>query len=197
MPSPMSFWAMPSPAAACHKASPARWPTRPTMQGGPETYPGKDGKVIYAEGPYIGYRHHDRAGVAPLFPFGHGLGYARIGLDGIEARQEGDTTTVTVPLSNASDRAGSQVVQLYVEPLDPPVDRPRAELKAFAKVAVAPRGTAEARMTLGPRDFAWFDTTRRLWVVSPGRYRLRAALSAADAGQVADIEIGAEATLAP
>lgn len=169
----------------------------PTMGRGAEAYPGRNGRVVYGEGLYIGHRHHDRAGIAAAYPFGFGLGYAEIAPGGIDVQQDGTEVAVTVPLSNVSARDGSQVVQLYVEPLDAPVDRPKAELKAFAKVAVPAGATAEARLTLGPRDFAWFDSGRRAWVVSPGRYRLRAALHAADPGHGTEIVIDAETTLAP
>ena len=59
---------------------PARWADNPTASRDPEVYPGLDGRVRYAEGVFVGYRHYDRAGIAPLFPFGHGLGYTRFEL---------------------------------------------------------------------------------------------------------------------
>ena len=59
---------------------PVRWADNPTGGRDPEVYPGRDGKVRYAEGLFVGYRHYDRAGIAPLFPFGHGLSYTRFEL---------------------------------------------------------------------------------------------------------------------
>ena len=156
----------------------------------PAIYPGKDGAVRYAEGLFIGYRHHDRAGTPPLFPFGHGLSYADIALDGMtvdtDAFEAEGRVDVVVRLRNRANRAGSQVVQLYVEPLDAPIERPIRELKGFAKVELGPSREGEARISLRARDFAYWDDGG--WTVAPGRYRLRAALSAADDGLTQDIE---------
>jgi beta-glucosidase len=54
---------------------PARWSDNPAHSQDPEIYPGHGGKVRYAESVFIGYRHYDRHGITPLFPFGFGLGY--------------------------------------------------------------------------------------------------------------------------
>ena len=43
-----------------------------------ERYPGVDGKVVYGEGVFVGYRHYETAELAPLFPFGHGLCYGDV-----------------------------------------------------------------------------------------------------------------------
>ncbi len=59
---------------------PARWSDNPTASRDLEVYPGRDGRVRYAEGVYVGYGHYDRAHIAPLFSFGHGLSYTRIEL---------------------------------------------------------------------------------------------------------------------
>ena len=59
---------------------PARWEDGPTFSQDPEVYPGLDGQVRYEEGFFIGYRHHDRVGTPPLFPFGYGLSYTTFAL---------------------------------------------------------------------------------------------------------------------
>ena len=102
-------------------------------------HPGRDGRAVYAEGTFIGHRWYDREGIAPLFPFGHGLGYTTFafGEAAVEGRIE-DGVTVSVDVTNTGDRAGSEVVQVYVEP--PPGDpaRPLRHLAAFRRVDLAP-----------------------------------------------------------
>ena len=99
---------------------PARWADNPTASRDPEVYPGRDGRVRYAEGVFVGYRHYDRAGIAPLFPFGHGLGYTRIELVDfvVDAAAFAATGRVTISarLRNAGARAGAAVLQIYVGP---------------------------------------------------------------------------------
>ena len=114
----------------------------------PRVYPGRDGKVVYAEGVFSGYRHFDAHGIAPRFPFGHGLSYARfeygpLALSRARVRP-GEAVEVRVELHNAGERAGTEVVQLYVADLAASVPRPPQELAAFAKVALAP-GASETR----------------------------------------------------
>ena len=106
--------------------------------GGDERrYPGVDGRVEYGEGTLVGYRHYETAGVAPAFCFGHGLSYGDIVFDEVAVTAE----RVSVRLVNKGERAGTEVVQVYVRALDPRVPRADRELAGFAKVLV-PAGQA-------------------------------------------------------
>ena len=66
-------------------------------------------------------------------------------------------------MTNTGARPGSEVVQLYVAPLAPPLVRPPKELKAFAKVRLDPGQAATVRLELGPRAFACWDPGDRAW----------------------------------
>ena len=184
------------PAGRLPQSFPHKLEDAPNIGHGDDVYPGKDGHVRYAEGLSIGYRHHD-TGPAPLYPFGHGLGYAEIAIVDTETSAEEANAEVIVTLHNASDRDGQQVVQLYVAPEDAPVDRPQKELKAFAKVSVAAGGSETVALSLTPRDFAWFDVDHSAWVVSPGRYALRLGLSADTTDVVGHVTITQQQTFAP
>ena len=141
-----------------------------TSLGDPRIYPGEGGHVRYAEGVFIGYRHHDRSGVAPMFPFGHGLSYTSFSLSDLAVAGEGEDVAVTVPLTNTGAREGFEVVLLYVSPAPAPVERPARELKAFAKVTLVPGESRRVELTLPRRAFAWYDPDRHVWVVEPGTY---------------------------
>ena len=89
----------------------------------------------------MGYRWYDARSLPVRFPFGHGLSYAtfeigapRVSADDVLPRL--GTLTVEVDVTNTSDRAGSEVVQLYVEPPPSELVRPPRELRAFAKVTL-------------------------------------------------------------
>ena len=138
-------------------------------------------RVEYAEGVFIGYRWHDAKGLEPLFPFGHGLGYAGFELGKTTVSKAGlhigETLTVRVELRNVGARAGAEVVQLYVEDPVASVPRPPRELKGFAKLRLEPGEKGVAEFTLKPRDFAFWDEASGGWRIEPGDFVLRAGLS--------------------
>jgi beta-glucosidase len=136
----------------------------------------------YSEGLFVGYRHYDKTNVPPLFAFGHGLAYTTFSwsdLNGPERAKAGDTVTVNVTVENTGKRAGAEVVQLYVSPRSPSVTRPPKELKAFAKVRLAPGERKTVSLKLPPRAFSYYDDKKKQWTVEPGLYDLHAAASAA------------------
>jgi beta-glucosidase len=77
--------------------------------------------------------------------------------------------------------AAEEVVQLYVAPpATTPVPRPPQELKAFAKIALAPGETHTVELPLGPRAFQYFDPDSRVWTTAPGEYEIRVGASSRD-----------------
>lgn len=159
---------------------PLRWQDNPTHSQDPEVYPGLDGRVRYEEGLMIGYRHYDRTGIVPLFPFGHGLSYTSFALSDVTVHPLDAGARVTVRVANTGRRRGSTVVQLYLGEAAAPVLRPIRELKGFAKVALDPGATTEVAIDLTARDFAWFDVTAQGWTVTGGTYTASVGFSASD-----------------
>ncbi|MGG7576747.1 glycoside hydrolase family 3 C-terminal domain-containing protein [Rhizobium sp. Nf11,1] len=153
------------------------------ITGDPAVYPGKNGHVHYAEGVFVGYRHHDISAVEPLFPFGFGLSYSRFRwgeprLSAGEMDPEG--ITVSIDVTNTGDRPGSELVQLYVRSPLAKVERPDKELRAFAKLSLQPGETGTAVMKVLPRDLAYFDIEAGAFRAEPGGYHLVLAANAAD-----------------
>jgi beta-glucosidase len=136
-------------------------------------YPGRGGKVVYAEGVLMGYRHFDAHRVEPRFPFGHGLSYARFEYGALAVA--GDE--VRLELRNAGARAGGEVVQLYVAPIAAGPSRPPQQLAAFAKVELVPGEAKTVVLRPDPRAFSCWDAKQRAWRRAPGVYELRAGRS--------------------
>ncbi|MCA2011235.1 glycoside hydrolase family 3 C-terminal domain-containing protein [Cereibacter sphaeroides] len=140
----------------------------------PQAYPGVDGAVTYTEGLFTGYRHHDRSGIAPLFPFGHGLSYARFQLADADIGPD----RVAVTLRNLSERDGATVVQLYLGHPDP--TRPVRQLQAFERVALSAGAETRLTLPLPPRAFARWDAGAGGWRIDAGVYRVEVGFSVAD-----------------
>ncbi|ARQ61894.1 beta-glucosidase 2 (plasmid) [Rhizobium sp. Kim5] len=170
------------------------------ITGDPAVYPGKDGHVYYAEGVFVGYRHHDSRAVEPLFPFGFGLGYTRFSWDKPRlsvSEMDADGVIVSVDLTNIGDRAGSELVQLYVRSPKSKVARPDKELRAFAKLSLQPGETGTAVLKVLPRDLAYFDPEAGAFRAEPGDYQLVIAANAIDIKSVIDLRSPASYLLPP
>lgn len=165
------------PGGRLPQSFPVKWADNPAHSQDPKVYPGQAGEVEYREGVFIGYRHYDRHGIAPLFPFGFGLGYTGFALSDLvieNNRFESESrVTASLKVANMGMRAGSTVVQLYVSPENAPVDRPEKELKAFVKVRLDPGASTVVPLELDARAFSYFDTVKGKWIIAPGTYAIR------------------------
>jgi beta-glucosidase len=156
------------------------------------TYPGADGHMAYEEGTDIGYRWYLRRDVDVLFPFGHGLGYTTFDVG--TALVSGDVqhgVTVDIPVSNTGRRAGSHVVQVYVDPPAGDPRRPVRTLAGFAKIALESGESTTAQVWLPERAFSvWSDG----WVVPPGDYSVMVGSSSADVALAGVVSVTGSAT---
>ncbi|MCO6188529.1 glycoside hydrolase family 3 protein [Rhizobium sp. L1K21] len=170
---------------------PRSWRDNPTFSQDPEHYPGLDGKVRYREGVFIGYRHYEKLGIEPLYPFGHGLSYTTFEMGALEVTRAEHGATARVSVANTGERAGSTVVQIYAGDDEASIPRPVRELKHFAKVRLAPGESRKLTFDLPLRAFAFFDVTERLWRLEDGSFTISAGFSATDIRAEASINMPA------
>ncbi len=71
-------------------------------------------------------------------------------------------------VTNTGDRAGAEVVQLYVGQSQCSVPRPVRELKQFARVELKPGETQAVKMVLTRDAFSYFSMASHSWTVDPG-----------------------------
>ncbi|MCA2214020.1 beta-glucosidase family protein [Jidongwangia harbinensis] len=125
-----------------------------------------DGKLVYAEGPYLGYRGHyaDRA-PEPAFWLGHGLGYGRWEYAGTRLTADAPAT-VTTTVTNVGTRTSREVVQVYFAPAES--DQP-VRLAGWAAVTVAPGESAQVTVPADERMWRRWDARSGSWArLSPG-----------------------------
>ena len=178
-----------SPSGRLAMTLPAELSSAPGM---PE-YATGGAQVRYAEGVAVGHRGYDRLQRAPRFAFGHGLTYGQFAYSALNIARSrvavGEDLDVGLTLHNSGEIVAQEVVQLYVSALDSKYPRAPQELKAFAKVAVAPGETKAVRLRVRGAELAVYDVTRSAWVSEPGRYRLSIAASSRDERLSAVIEV--------
>ena len=148
-------------------------------------YPGdENGIVRYKEGIYVGYRSFDKKGVKPVFPFGYGLSYTTFRYSHLHLSQPAfgpkGRVTVTADITNTGSRAGAEVAELYMQPLNPKIDRAVRELKGFSKLALTPGETKTATFTLTPASLEYCDVPGKRWKADAGLYRIEIAASSRD-----------------
>jgi beta-glucosidase len=155
--------------------------------------PGEGGVVRYGERVFIGHRYYDRRGIEPEFPFGHGLSYTTFALgEAVHASRDGDRVTVGIDVTNTGERAGSEVVQVYVTPPASAVARPDRELKGFTKIHLQPHETKRISITLQMRALAYFDTRRKDWSCASGVHALWVGPSSRGPWRTGVVDLGAE-----
>ncbi len=151
-------------------------------------YPGKDGKVFYKEGIFVGYRYYDAKGIEPVFPFGFGLSYTTFDYSGLKITPEkmgSDDNTVEVSLNvkNTGARAGKEVVQLYVHDDKASVERPVRELKGVRKVLLQPGESKNVVFQIDRSALSFFDPKTNKWVAEPGTFEIQVGSSSRDVRQ--------------
>ncbi len=112
---------------------------------------------------------------APLFPFGYGLSYTQFAYRDLtiepEAIAPAGQVRVSVTVQNVGDRAGDEVVQLYINDVISSVVTPVIELKGFQRIHLEPGESRTVRFVLGPKELALLD--RHLEpVVEPGEFEV-------------------------
>jgi beta-glucosidase len=163
---------------------PATFPRRardlPTA-GNPRRYPGVDGIVRYTEGVLVGYRWYDERGIAPAFPFGHGLSYTRFAYRDLRVRRRGGGAVVSFDVVNTGRRAGVAVPQVYVGlPGARGRVQPPRQLKAFDSIALVRGARRHVRLRLDERAFSYWNVRSHRWRVAPGCYRVALGRSSRD-----------------
>lgn len=144
----------------------------------------RDGNVLYGEELNIGYRHYDRTGIAPLFPFGHGLSYTTFeyGYAQVQPRMlvADGNVQVTLAITNTGSRAGAETVQVYIHDEESKLPRPDKELVAFEKVFLDAGETEHITFTLDKHAVGFYDESIPGWLAEEGTFEVLIGASSSD-----------------
>jgi beta-glucosidase len=166
------------------------WPKRladsPAHAVGTET----QDRVDYKEGVLVGYRYFDTKNIAPQFPFGFGLSYTTFKFENLALTETNGEVTACVTVQNTGTRAGAETVQLYVQELHPPIERPVHELKAFQKIELAPGETKTVAFKLDRSAFSYYSPEHHQWELPSDDFEIQIGDSSRNLPLTGQIKVG-------
>jgi beta-glucosidase len=134
------------------------------------------------EGP--GYRHYEKYLKEPLFCFGHGLSYTDFEYSNLSISPQkvwsAAEVTISVDVNNVGQRAGDEVVQLYIRDVNASVERPNKELKAFKRISLEPQQEETVIFTLPVKELGFYDVNCNEFVVEGGGFEVLVGSSSCD-----------------
>jgi beta-glucosidase len=147
-------------------------------------FPGEGDRVMYKEGPFVGYRWYASSGRPARFPFGYGLSYTRFSYSGLEAGRgavaAGQTVTFSFTVANVGPRAGAEIAQCYLSWPESAVERPALSLAAFAKVRLEEGAEARVEFSIGTRALRHWNPASEAFEVEGGPVIVRIGGSSHD-----------------
>ena len=131
----------------------------------------RDGRAVYGEGEFVGYRYYTTVGREVSRPFGYGLSYTEYEYGDLTLSSAklpaGGEVRVSVPVRNIGRRAGKEVVQLYLRRKERN-GRPLVELLDFVKISLEPEEEKTVSFVLHADSFRHFDAGKGTYVPESG-----------------------------
>jgi beta-glucosidase len=147
----------------------------------PERYPGVDGRGKYSEGIFVGYRWYDNEGIAPLFPFGHGLSYTSFQYSDLKVEARGSSFDVIFTLKNSGTRRGFEIPQVYVgRPAAAPAPMAERRLAGFEPVGLDAGSDRRVVIQVHPRELSYWSSAEHRWAVAIGTRTIMVGASSRD-----------------
>ena len=155
----------------------------------------EDGNEIIemSEGIFTGYRWNDKYGVAPMYPFGHGLSYTSYEYGNLAIEEAGGTFAVSLDVTNTGDRAGDEIVQVYLGKAEVPeyIQMAEKQLAGYERVkGIAPGETRHVRILIDEAMLSYWnpaevlrtraDGTKDKWVRALGCRKVYVGASSRD-----------------
>jgi beta-glucosidase len=144
----------------------------------------QDGEVTYSEGLDVGYRWFERQGIAPLYPFGHGLAYSTFAYSGLTARRNKDGgLQVRFQVRNTGSTASDEVPQVYLSaPAVLPADGRFAlrTLAGFERIHLRPQEQRTITIDVPLRGLQYWSEQSRSWKTAAGARQVFVGRSSRD-----------------
>lgn len=154
-------------------------------------FPGDRLTAEYRESIFVGYRFYEAAEKPVLFPFGHGLSYAKftyfdLRLDG-KTYRAGDQVHLVFTISNVGKMPAKETALIFVTHKNDKVFLPKKELRQFVKVQLNPGESKQVSVTLDTAAFGYYNILTKDWYAESGSYRILVGPSSTECALAAEI----------
>jgi len=140
--------------------------------------------AYYSEESLVGYRWFDTKNLPVMYPFGHGLTYTSFEYSGLSTDRDkygkNDMISLTLELKNTGSATADEVVQAYVHRINPSVEWPAKELKAFSRVTLSPGESRRVTLEIPVRSLQYWDEKLQAWKDDLCHIELQVGASAGD-----------------
>jgi beta-glucosidase len=123
--------------------------------------------AFYSEESLVGYRWYDTKNIPVMYPFGYGLTYTTFEYSNLKTNKEkygrNDIITVSVNLKNTGKNSAEEVLQVYVQRINPSVEWPRKELKAFSRIPLIPAESKTIKLLIPVKDLMYWNEKKHSW----------------------------------
>jgi beta-glucosidase len=140
--------------------------------------------AYYSEESLVGYRWFDTKNLTVMYPFGYGLTYTTFKYSKLKTDKKkygkDDVIAVSVTLKNTGKVAAEEVAQVYVHRINPSVEWPEKELKAFARVPLNPGETKTVTLEIPVKNLQYWNEKKQAWDDDLCNIELQAGASAGD-----------------
>ncbi len=123
--------------------------------------------AIYSEESLVGYRWFDTKNIPVMYPFGYGLTYTNFEYADLKTTKDtygkDDVITVSFKLKNTGSVAADEVAQAYVHRINPSVEWPNKELKAFSRVTLKPGESKTVKLNIPVKNLQYWNEATQSW----------------------------------
>jgi len=139
--------------------------------------------VFYNHKPLVHEHPYVSGPFSPLYPFGHGLSYTTFSYDNLQVvpatAKVGEPISVSVTVKNTGERAGDEIVQLYIRDLIGSITRPVKELKDFRRITLAAGESKTVSFQVTPEKLQFYNEEMKR-VVEPGEFQVMVGTSSTE-----------------
>ena len=140
--------------------------------------------AYYSEESLVGYRWFDTKKLPVMYPFGYGLTYTTFEYKNLKTDKakygKNDVITVSFDLKNTGKMAADEVVQVYVHRINPSVEWPEKELKAFSRVPLNPGESKTVKLEIPVKNLQYWNEKKHAWDDDLCNIELQVGASAGD-----------------